>query len=65
MMTDNPDDLDILTDTPDDEEDDLDDMDTLPDGDRQLSTDSAAIDSGTNDSDLGAAVAGDIGPKHK
>ena len=39
-------------------------MDDLPDGDRQLTTDSAAIDEGnTNDSDLGADVAGDIGPK--
>ncbi len=61
MMTDNPDDLDILTDTPEDDEEE---MDALPDGDRQLSTDSAAIDTGTNDSDLGADVAGDIGPKH-
>ena len=63
MMTDNPDDLDILTNTLDDD-DESDDMDSLPDGDRQLSTDSAAIDTGTNDSDLGADVAGDIGPKH-
>ena len=63
MMTDNPDDLDILTNTLDDD-DESDDMDILPDGDRQLSTDSAAIDTGTNDSDLGADVAGDIGPKH-
>jgi len=40
-------------------------MDTLPDGDRQLTTDSDALDEGgTNDSDLGADVAGDIGPKH-
>jgi len=40
-------------------------MDTLPDGDRQLVTDSDALDEGgTNDSDLGADVAGDIGPKH-
>ena len=40
-------------------------MDGLPDGDRQLVTDSNAIDEGgTNDSDLGADVAGDIGPKH-
>ena len=40
-------------------------MDSLPDGDRQLVTDSDAIDEGqTNDSDLGADVAGDIGPKH-
>ncbi len=45
-----------------------DSMDALPDGDRQLVTDSAAIDEssggGNNDSDLGADVAGDIGPKH-
>lgn len=41
-------------------------MDDLPDGDRQLTTDSDAIDEGqNNDSDLGADVAGDIGPKHK
>ena len=40
-------------------------MDHQPDGDRQLTTDSDAIDEGnTNDSDLGADVAGDIGPKH-
>ncbi len=40
-------------------------MDNQPDGDRQLSTDSAALDEGgSNDSDLGADVAGDIGPKH-
>ena len=40
-------------------------MDALPDGDRQLVTDSDALDEGgTNDSDLGADVAGDIGPKH-
>lgn len=64
MMTDNPDDLDILTDAAEDTEDDTDDMDALPDGDWQLSTDSDAIDTGTNDSDLGADVAGDIGPKH-
>jgi hypothetical protein len=46
--------------------DDLDDeMDDQPDGDRQLTTDSDALDEGgTNDSDLGADVAGDIGPKH-
>lgn len=62
MMTDNPDDLDILTD--DEDADETDDMDAQPDGDRQLSTDSDAIDTGTNASDLGAAVAGDIGPKH-
>ena len=41
-------------------------MDAQPDGDRQLVTESDAIDEGgTNDSDLGAEVAGDIGPKHK
>ena len=41
-------------------------MDAQPDGDRQLVTDSSAIDEGqNNDSDLGADVAGDIGPKHK
>ncbi len=41
-------------------------MDTLPDGDRQLVTDSDALDEGqNNDSDLGADVAGDIGPKHE
>jgi hypothetical protein len=41
-------------------------MDSLPDGDRQLVTDSAALDEGqNNDSDLGADVAGDIGPKHE
>ncbi len=40
-------------------------LDGQPDGDRQLTTDSDAIDEGnTNDSDLGADVAGDIGPKH-
>ena len=40
-------------------------MDGQTDGDRQLTTDSDAIDEGgTNDSDLGADVAGDIGPKH-
>ncbi len=43
-----------------------DEMDTLPDGDRQLTTGSDALDEGgTNDSDLGADVAGDIGPKHE
>lgn len=31
-------------------------LDAQPDGDRQLSTDSDAIDSGLNDSDLGAEV---------
>ncbi len=46
-------------DTPDDT------MDALPDSDRQLVTDSGAIDEGQdNSSDLGADVAGDIGPKH-
>ena len=41
-------------------------MDDQPDGDRQITTDSEAIDEGgTTDSDLGADVAGDIGPKHK
>ncbi len=40
-------------------------MDAQPDGDRQLVTGSDALDEGgTNDSDLGADVAGDIGPKH-
>ena len=62
MMTDSPDDLDILTD--DEDADATDNMAAEPDGDRQLSTDSAAIDTGINDSDLGADVAGDIGPKH-
>ena len=59
---------------PANEEDDS--MDGLPDGDRQLTTDSTALDGGgvgddsamggggNNDSDLGADVAGDIGPKH-
>jgi len=59
---------------PANEEDDS--MDSLPDGDRQLTTDSTALDGGgvgddlamggggNNDSDLGADVAGDIGPKH-
>jgi hypothetical protein len=41
-------------------------LDSQTDGDRQLTTDSEAIDEGgTNDSDLGAGVAGDIGPKHE
>ena len=41
-------------------------LDDQPDGDRQLTTNSAALDEGgSNDSDLGANVAGDIGPKHK
>ncbi len=40
-------------------------MNALPDSDRQIVTDSDAIDEGqNNDSDLGADVAGDIGPKH-
>ena len=42
-----------------------DSLDGDPDGDRQLVSESDAIDSGLNDSDLGASVAGDIGPKHK
>lgn len=75
------DDLDVLTEDPDEElpdDDSVDDdsMDGLPDGDRQLTTDSTALDGGgateggdftgggANDSDLGADVAGDIGPKH-
>lgn len=46
-------------------DDDLNSLDDQPDGDRQLTTDSEALDEGgTNDSDLGADVAGDIGPKH-
>lgn len=65
------DDLDVITEGPDD-----DSMDDQPDGDRQLTTDSTALDGGgskesgdfsgggNNDSDLGADVAGDIGPKH-
>ncbi len=65
------DDPDVLTERPED-----DSMDALPDGDRQLTTDSTALDGGgvgdsgdftgggNNDSDLGADVAGDIGPKH-
>ena len=69
------DDLDVLTEGPDDDSRE-DSMDALPDGDRQLTTDSTALDGGgpetggdytgggTNDSDLGADVAGDIGPKH-
>ena len=63
--------LDAISDAPGD-----DSLDGQPDGDRQLTTDSAALDGGgadvtgdfsgggTNDSDLGADVAGDIGPKH-
>jgi hypothetical protein len=70
------DDLDVITEGPDDSADDDASMDGLPDGDRQLVTDSTALDGGgpevsgdyagggTNDSDLGADVAGDIGPKH-
>lgn len=60
------DDLDIITEAPDSLAEAGDDsLDTQPDGDRQLITDSDAIDEGnTNDSDLGAEVAGDIGPKH-
>lgn len=60
--------MDTKTTTPltDAERDALDEMDGLPDGDRQLTTDSTALDEGgNNDSDLGADVAGDIGPKHK
>lgn len=58
--TDQARDPDIITEAPDDDA-----MDDLPDGDRQLTTDSSAIDEGqNNDSDLGADVAGDIGPKH-
>lgn len=65
------DDLDGTAEGPDDAS-----MDSLPDGDRQLTTDSTALDGGgpndsgdysgggNNDSDLGADVAGDIGPKH-
>ena len=67
---------DALTEDPDEELPDDDSMDGLPDGDRQITTDSTALDGGgagesgdytgggTNDSDLGADVAGDIGPKH-
>ena len=60
--------MDTKTPTPlDDTQTDTNDgMDGLPDGDRQLTTDSRALDEGgTNDSDLGADVAGDIGPKQK
>jgi len=65
------DDLDVITEAPGD-----DSMDDQPDGDRQLTTDSTALDGGgagnsddftgggNNDSDLGADAAGDIGPKH-
>ena len=55
-----------MADSQNDKMDDRDDeMDDQPDGDRQLTTESEAIDEGgTNDSDLGADVAGDIGPKH-
>ena len=42
-----------------------DSLDDEPDGDRQLTSDSDALDTGLNDSDLGASVAGDIGPKHR
>lgn len=64
--------LDALDEAPNDDA-----MDDQPDGDRQLTTDSTALDGGgvnqsgdftgggTNDSDLGADVAGDIGPKHE
>ena len=44
---------------------DDDSLDDEPDGDRQLTSDSDALDTGLNDSDLGASVAGDIGPKHR
>jgi len=43
---------------------DDDSLDGDPDGDRQLTSESDALDIGLNDSDLGASVAGDIGPKH-
>jgi len=42
-----------------------DSLDGDPDGDRQLTSESDALDTGLNDSDLGASVAGDIGPKHR
>ena len=42
-----------------------DSLDGEPDGDRQLTSESDALDTGLNDSDLGAGVAGDIGPKHR
>jgi len=42
-----------------------DSLDDEPDGDRQLTSESDALDTGLNDSDLGAGVAGDIGPKHR
>ena len=42
-----------------------DSLDHEPDGDRQLTSESDALDTGLNDSDLGASVAGDIGPKHR
>lgn len=42
-----------------------DSLDDEPDGDRQLTSESDALDMGLNDSDLGASVAGDIGPKHR
>ena len=46
-------------DTDDEDSPALDDrLDDQPDGDRQLTTESDAIDSGLNDSDLGADVAG-------
>jgi hypothetical protein len=41
---------------------DMDGMDDQPDGDRQLTTDSDAIDGGLNDSDLGAEAAGMASP---
>ena len=52
---------------PDGRIDDVNDdsLDDEPDGDRQLTSESDALDTGLNDSDLGASVAGDIGPKHR
>jgi len=44
---------------------DDDSLDGETDGDRQLTSESDALDTGLNDSDLGASVAGDIGPKHR
>lgn len=59
------DDLDVITEAADLGDVPDTDINSLPDGDRQLVTGSDAIDEGqTNDSDLGADVAGDIGPKH-
>ena len=52
---------------PDGRIDDVNDdsLDDEPDGDRQLTSESDALDTGLNDSDLGASVARDIGPKHR